>query len=280
MATADPVDDATAVRCHGLVKLYRSATSETYALRGLDLVLRRGVLTVVAGPSGSGKSSLLHLVAARDRPSAGELDVLGTDLATAAPAQLRRLRRRRIGFVAQRSATALFPHLSAAQQLRQVAALRGGPLDVTAALEAVDLGGRADHRPRTSSGGEQQRLAVAASLVGAPDLIVADEPTAELDHENADLVMSALVTAARQGSAVVVSSHDHRVVSRADRVLRLRHGVLSSEQEGVGAATTAVIDSTGRLQLPPEALDLFPDGRAAVHLVDGEVVLRAPGGPA
>src|SRR5215213_8350626 len=185
VATADPVDDATAVRCHGLVKLYRSATGETYALRGLDLVLRRGVLTVVAGPSGSGKSSLLHLVAARDRPSAGELDVLGTDLATAAPAQLRRLRRRRIGFVAQRSATALFPHLSAA--------LRGGPLDVTAALEAVDLGGRADHRPRTSSGGEQQRLAVAASLVGAPDLIVADEPTAELDHENADLVMSALV---------------------------------------------------------------------------------------
>ena len=268
-------DDPRAVRCHGLVKLYRSATGETYALRGLDLVLGRGALTVVAGPSGSGKSSLLHLVAARDRPSAGELDVLGTDVATASSAELRRLRRRRIGFVAQRSATALFPHLAAADQLRQVAALRGGPFDVTEALEAVDLGSRANHRPATSSGGEQQRLAVAAALVGGPDLVVADEPTAELDHDNADLVMSALLGAARRGSAVVVSSHDHRVVSRADRVLRLRHGVLSSEQAGAGA-TTAVIDSTGRLQLPAEALDLFPDGRAAVHLVDGEVVLRPP----
>ena len=265
----------TAVACAGLVKLYRSATGETYALRGLDLTLHRGSLTVVAGPSGSGKSSLLHLVAARDRPSAGELHVLGTDVAEATTRALRDLRRRHVGFVAQRSSTALFPHLTAAQQLRQVAALRGAAVDVGATLDAVALGSRAGHRPATSSGGEQQRLAVAAALVGDPDLVVADEPTAELDHDNADLVMSALLAAARRGSAVVVSSHDDRVVSRADRVLRLRHGVLSSEQAGAGA-TTAVIDSTGRLQLPPEALDLFPGGRAAVHLGDGEVVLRPP----
>ena len=270
MPTAD-----TAVSCAGLVKLYRSATGETYALRGLDLTLHRGVLTVVAGPSGSGKSSLLHLVAARDRPSAGELDVLGTDVAGATTRVLRDLRRRRVGFVAQRSSTALFPHLTAAQQLRQVAALRGTSVDVGATLDAVALGSRAGHRPGTSSGGEQQRLAVAAALVGDPDLVVADEPTAELDHDNADLVMSALLAAARRGSAVVVSSHDDRVVSRADRVLRLRHGVLASEQAGTGA-TTAVIDSTGRLQLPPDALEMFPGGRAAVHLGDGEVVLRPP----
>jgi ABC-type lipoprotein export system ATPase subunit len=258
-----PTADA-AVSCAGLVKLYRSATGETYALRGLDLTLHAGALTVVAGPSGSGKSSLLHLVAARDRPSAGELDVLGTDVAEATTRALRDLRRHRVGFVTQRSSAALFPHLTAAQQLRQVASLRG-----------VDLGSRAGHRPGTSSGGEQQRLAVAAALVGDPDLVVADEPTAELDHDNADLVMSALLAAARRGSAVVVSSHDDRVVSRADRVLRLRHGVLSSEQAGSGA-TTAVIDSTGRLQLPPEALEIFPGGRAALHLGDGEVVLRPP----
>jgi putative ABC transport system ATP-binding protein len=269
-----PTADA-AVSCAGLVRIYRSATGETYALRGLDLTLHHGVLTVVAGPSGSGKSSLLHLVAARDRPSAGELDVLGTDVAEATTRALRDLRRRRVGFVAQRSSTALFPHLTAAQQLRQVAALRGRSVDVGATLDSVALGDRAGHRPATSSGGEQQRLAVAAALVGDPDLVVADEPTAELDHDNADLVMSALLAAARRGSAVVVSSHDDRVVSRADRVLRLRHGVLSSEQEGSGAMTS-VIDSTGRLQLPPEALEMFPGGRAAVHLGDGEVVLRPP----
>jgi putative ABC transport system ATP-binding protein len=118
-----------AVTCHGLVKVYRSATGETHALRGLDLLLHPGVLTVVAGPSGSGKSSLLHLVAARDRPSAGDLDVLGTDLATAPTDALRDLRRRRIGFVAQRSSGSLFAHLTAAEQLRQVAALRGADAD-------------------------------------------------------------------------------------------------------------------------------------------------------
>ena len=122
MATAEiaGVGAAAAVTCSGLVKVYRSATGETHALRGLDLLLHPGVLTVVAGPSGSGKSSLLHLLAARDRPSAGDLDVLGTDLATARTGELRALRRQRIGFVAQRSSGGLFPHLTATEQLRQV----------------------------------------------------------------------------------------------------------------------------------------------------------------
>jgi putative ABC transport system ATP-binding protein len=262
------------------VKVYRSPTGETHALRGLDLLLHPGVLTVVAGPSGSGKSSLLHLVAARDRPSAGDIEVLGTDLATARAPQLRALRRRSIGFVAQRSSGALFPHLTAAQQVRQVATLRRAREHVDDALDAVDLGHRADHVPRTSSGGEQQRLAVALALVGRPPLVVADEPTAELDHHNADLVMTALTRAAHHGSAVVVTSHDDRVIARADRVLRLRHGVLSSEREGAGA-TVAVIDSTGRLQLPPEALERFPGGRAEVLLDGDEVTLRRPpAGPA
>jgi putative ABC transport system ATP-binding protein len=267
--------EATAV-CHGLVKVYRSETSETHALRGIDLVLRPGVVTVIAGPSGSGKSSLLHLLAARDRPSAGQLTVLGSDLAEAKPRELRGLRRHRIGFVAQRSSGGLFPHLTAVEQLRQVASLRGArDEDIDAALDSVDLTDRADHRPSASSGGEQQRLAVALALVGAPPLVVADEPTAELDHANADLVLGALARAARAGSAVLVSSHDDRVISRADRVLRLRHGVLSSETRGT-RATVAVIDSTGRLQLPPEVLDLFPAGRAEVRLSDGSVTLVSP----
>lgn len=279
MATAEPRPPAVAAVCHGLVKVYRSATGETHALRGIDLQLLPGVVTVVAGPSGSGKSSLLHLLAARDRPSAGQLEVLGSDLTSASSHQLRELRRRRIGFVAQRASGSLFPHLSAAEQLREVAALRGGVTeDVEQALASVRLEHRAHHTPATTSGGEQQRLAVALALVGRPALVVADEPTAELDHANADLVLTALARAARGGSAVVVTSHDDRVVSRADRVLRLRHGVLSSETEGAGT-TVAVIDSTGRLQLPPEALGLFPTGRAELLLADGEVTLRPPAEP-
>ena len=161
IATGVPAGRPT-VTCHGLVKVYRSATGETHALRGLDLLLHPGVLTVVAGPSGSGKSSLLHLVAARDRPSAGDLDVLGTDLATAPTGELRDLRRRRIGFVAQRASGSLFPHLTAAEQLRQVAALRGADAEhVGQALGTVDLADRADHVPRpapaASSNGSRWR---------------------------------------------------------------------------------------------------------------------------
>lgn len=276
-AMLDPAT-APAVACEDLVKVFRSVTGETHALRGIGLEVRPGVLTVVAGPSGSGKSSLLTLIGARDRPSAGTLTVLGSDVGGASTRELRMLRRRGIGFVPQRSAGATFPHLRAADQLRQVAAWRGvhGRDHLDEALAAVGLAHRADHRPATLSGGEQQRLAVALALVGRPALVVADEPTAELDHANADLVMDALLGAAAAGSAVVLSSHDERVTHRADRLVRLRHGVLSSDTSG-RRADLAVIDATGRLQLPPDVLELFPDRRVVVETDGDGVRLRPPG---
>ncbi|WP_395692973.1 ABC transporter ATP-binding protein [Nocardioides sp.] len=264
------------VACEDLVKVFRSATGETHALRGIGLELRPGVLTVVAGPSGSGKSSLLTLLCARDRPSAGRLTVLGSDVGTAATRELRRLRRRRIGVVPQRASSAVFPQLRALDQLRQVAAWRGAGRDQPdAALATVGLADRAEHRPETLSGGEQQRLAVAMALVGQPDLVVADEPTAELDHAHADRVMDALLAAAAAGATVVVSSHDDRVTHRAGRLLRLRHGVVSSETAGRGS-TAAVIDATGRVQLPPDLLGLFPDRLVVVEADGDEVRLRRP----
>ena len=274
-----PVPETTiaAVTCEDLVKVFRSATGETHALRGIGLEVLPGALTVVAGPSGSGKSSLLTMLGARDRPSAGRLTVLGTDLGAASTRELRSLRRRRIGFVPQRSSLAVFPHLRAVDQLSQVGSWRGaeGHGHPQEALAAVGLAHRADHAPLALSGGEQQRLAVALALVGGPALIVADEPTAELDHANADLVMDALLAAAAAGSAVVISSHDDRITHRADRLLRLRHGVVSSETAGL-QATAAVIDSTGRLQLPPAVLELFPSRRVVVETVGDEVHLRRP----
>ena len=269
---------AAVVTCEDLVKVFRSATGETHALRGIGFDLEPGVLTVVAGPSGSGKSSLLTLLGCRDRPSAGRLTVLGSDIASAPMRHLRGLRRRRIGFVPQRSSGAVFPHLRAVDQLRQAATWRGvrGHDHLDEALAAVGLAHRADHRPVALSGGEQQRLAVAMAVVGRPALVVADEPTAELDHANADLVLDALLATAAAGSAVVISSHDERITHRADRLLRLRHGVLSSETSG-RRVDLAVIDGTGRLQLPPEVLTLFPDRRVAVER-DGDGVRLRPSG--
>ncbi|WP_379159833.1 ABC transporter ATP-binding protein [Nocardioides hankookensis] len=267
---------APAVSCEDLVKVFRSATGETHALRGIGLEVHPGALTVVAGPSGSGKSSLLTMLGARDRPSAGTLTVLGSDIGAASTRDLRRLRRSRIGFVPQRSALAVFPHLRAVDQLRQVSSWRGADGDPAEALTAVGLEHRADHLPLALSGGEQQRLAVALALAGRPALVVADEPTAELDHANADVVVDALLAAAADGVAVVISSHDERIMHRADRLLRLRHGVLSSET--TRRDTTGVIDATGRLQLPPAVLDLFPSRRVIVEVDADGVRLRAPEG--
>jgi putative ABC transport system ATP-binding protein len=264
-----------AASCEDLVKVFRSATGETHALRGIGLEVHPGALTVVAGPSGSGKSSLLTMLGARDRPSAGTLTVLGSEIGAASTRDLRRLRRSRIGFVPQRSALGVFPHLRAVDQLRQVAGWRGARTDnPVGALAAVGLEHRGDHLPLALSGGEQQRLAVALALVGSPALIVADEPTAELDHANADVVVDALLAAAAGGAAVVISSHDERIMHRADRLLRLRHGVLSSET--TRRDTTGVIDATGRLQLPPAVLDLFPSRRVIVEIGADGVRLRAP----
>ena len=266
------------VRCVGVVRIYTTATGETHALRGVDAEFRGGTFTAVTGPSGSGKSSLLQLLALRERPSGGEVEVLGADLARSSAATVRRLRRRDLAWVPQRPSHAVLGHLTAAEHLDVVRRQRhAGAEDVAQVMEAVDLTDRARVRASLLSGGEQQRLAVAAACLGDPSAVVADEPTAELDDDSAAQVGSLLAARAAAGGLVVVATHDARLVARADRVLHLRHGVLSSESSG-GRAALAAIDPTGRVQLPPEALALFPTHRAAVVVEDGTVRLVPPTG--
>jgi ABC-type lipoprotein export system ATPase subunit len=265
---------ADGVSCSRLVRIYPSATGETHALRGVDAAFAPGTFTAVTGPSGSGKSSLLRVLALRERPDGGEVQVLGTDPAAASPRTLRRLRRDRLAWVPQRSADAVLTHLTAREHLSVVARLRGGGRDaVGAALAAVGLADRADVRCALLSGGEQQRLAVTAACVGAPGVVVADEPTAELDDGSTALVAALLAARAAAGSVVVVATHDARLVAAAGRVLHLRHGVLSTDS--VDGRALAAIDPTGRLQLPPEALALFPGLRAHV-VVDADGVHLLP----
>jgi putative ABC transport system ATP-binding protein len=156
--------------------------------------------------------------------------------------------------------------------------LRGVSVDPMVALSALDLDARAAARLPTLSGGEQQRLAIAAASVGPPALIVADEPTAELDDDTADLVLTHLRACAGAGSGVVLATHDARVVAVADTVLHLRRGVLSGTRDA-GRAHSTAIDGIGRLQLPEDALLLFPTGRAVVAVRDGYVELRPDAGP-
>lgn len=264
-----------AATCSGVTRVHRSTTGEVAALRGVDLSVRGGELTGVVGPSGAGKTTLLELLAAVDRPTSGAMVVAGTATQAASDRQLLRLRRRHIGLVHQRPSDNLLPWLDAADHLHRIAALRGTSVDAEGQLDRVGLRHRAGHRPHELSGGEQQRLAVAAALVGAPALVLADEPTGELDAASSEHVVDVLVLAAAAGAAVVVATHEDAVEARCDRVLHLHHGAVRGERVG-GGRLLATIDGAGRLQLPPSTWEWFPDGRAVVELEDDHLTIHPP----
>lgn len=266
--------EVVAARCEGLVKVYRAASGEVHALRGVDAAFPAGSVTAVVGPSGSGKSSLLRILAALDTATAGSVAVAGQELAGLSAARLRRVRRDHVGYVFQRPSHNLVPQLSARQHLVHAARLRHVTADPDALLDALGIGGRAAHRPCELSGGEQQRLAFAQAVVGDPALLVADEPTAELDTASGAALLRTIATLARRRSAVVVSTHDPQVVRAADRTLTLRHGTLLSET--AAGVSLAVVDAGGRLQLPPETLAWFPQARARVVIGDREIRITPP----
>lgn len=267
--------DDVAVSCSGVTRVYQSDTGEVPALRGVDLSVQVGVVTGVVGPSGAGKSTLLRLLGAIDRPTTGAVVLAGTTTTDATDRALRQLRRRHVGVVRQRPIDNLLPHLGAEDHVRRAGALRGVGVDADAALDRVGLGHRAGHRPHELSGGEQQRLAVAVALVGPPTIVIADEPTGELDGETGQRIVDVLALAAAAGAAVVLSTHEPDVRDRCDRVLHLHHGALHGESVR-GGRLLATIDGAGRLQLPPSTWDWFPDGRAVVELGEDRLTIHPP----
>ena len=214
------------VVCEGLVKEYATATGTVRALKGVDAAFPAGRVTAVVGPSGSGKSSLLRILACVDRPTAGSVRVGGTDVAALGARGRRRVRRRLIGYVFQQPGDNLLPYLTAREQLDLAARLRGGQRagEAERLLAALGLEHRAGHRPEQLSGGEQQRLAFAAAVIGGPALMVADEPTAELDSEAGERLMRAVLGLREQGTSLVLSSHDPVVTGAVDGILRLHDG--------------------------------------------------------
>ena len=266
--------DEFAAVCTGVVKIYWTASGEVHALKGVDAIFPRAAVTAVVGPSGSGKSSLLRILAGLDRATAGSVLVGGTELAGLPWGTLRKLRRRLTGYVFQRPSDNLIPYLTVAEHLEMSARIRGTAIGE----DLLDLLGLAHHRnhlPVQLSAGEQHRVAFAQAVVGTPDLVVADEPTAELDAEAAGSLLEVVGSLAREGfSAFVVATHDPEVVRAADATLHLRHGALEAESRA--QRTLSVIDAAGRIQLPPGALPMFPERRAVVSIDDGEIRITPP----
>jgi putative ABC transport system ATP-binding protein len=284
-------EDEPFIVCEDLFKIYKQEGLEVVALRGLDLRIPRGELLAIVGASGSGKTTLLNIIAGLDMPSAGRASVGGRNLLAMTPADLVDYRRREVGFVWQQTARNIVPYLTAVQNVELPMVLDGvepGPAHARARnlLEAVGLSHRVDALPDRLSGGEQQRVAIAVGLANDPPLLLADEPTGELDSQTSAEVFAVFRALNQEfGVTVVVVTHDPAVSGEVDRVVSIRDGRISSESfrrvrfEGREAHVYheefAVVDRTGRLQFPREYLDQLGIGeRARLRLADGHVEVR------
>jgi putative ABC transport system ATP-binding protein len=284
---------ALAARCEELVKTYRTASGEVRALRGVTAEFPAGTLVAVVGPSGSGKSSLLRLIAGLDRPNEGSLVVEKMAVHQASARELRRLRRTTVGYLFQRPSDNFLPHLSVREHLQVATRLTHRPprMEQGKLLSTLGIQDRVDHLASELSGGEQQRAAIAEVLMGGAHIVVADEPTAELDSESARHVMDTIEELVAAGVTFVVATHDRAVMRRAGAVLELDHGVRRSGRSVGAAAPPAGPVTASRpepedarwrppertLALEPDALPVlevagvsksYPRGDEVVHALD------------
>jgi ABC-type lipoprotein export system ATPase subunit len=283
------VGDEALIVCDNLVKIYKVADLEVVALQGLDLLVEAGEFIALVGASGSGKSTLLNILAGLDVPSAGRAVVAGHVLGEMDTGERTEYRRSVIGFIWQQTARNLLPYLSAAENVEMPMLLQGHAAEerrhrATELLGLVGLADRAGHRPDRLSGGEQQRVAIAVALANNPAVLLADEPTGELDSDTAQQVFALLSSLNRElGVTIVVVTHDPLVSERVQRTIAIRDGRTSSEtlrraavsdagEHHVIAEEYAVLDRVGRLQLPRahvEALGLHR--RVRVVLEDDHI---------
>lgn len=221
------------VELEQVTKVYRQGAVDVHALRGLDLTVGKGEFVAICGPSGSGKTTMLNLIGALDRSTSGEVWLEGNNLNQLNRQQLSRLRRDRIGFVFQ--AYNLIPVLTAFENAESVLALQGGPAEeryerVMALLAEVGLEGMEHRRPHELSGGQQQRVAIVRAIAAEPAVVLADEPTANVDSETAENLL-AIMDGLNQdrGVTFVFSTHDNRVMERARRLVRMVDGRVAND---------------------------------------------------
>jgi ABC-type lipoprotein export system ATPase subunit len=290
--------------CENLVKIYKVTEIEVVALQGLDLTVEAGELMGIVGASGSGKSSLLNVLGGLDRPSAGRVMVGGQDLLKMSDHELDRYRRTKVGFVWQQVARNLVPYLSAqanvelpmtvASVSRKQKRARSREL-----LDAVGLWDHCDHRLVQLSGGQQQRVAIAVAMANQPDLLLADEPTGELDSATAQQILGLLQQMnERYGLTTLIVTHDPHIARAVNRVVTIRDGRISSEtirrEDDVTSALTAgittthaphvfdeylVVDEGGHLQLPHDLAERAGIGdRVTLELKEDGLLIKPVAG--
>ena len=275
----------SAVEIRDLFRVYPSSEGGVAALQGLMLTVERGELCVVLGPSGSGKSTLLRIVAGFDKPSAGTVRVDGVDVAALGRGAAARFRSRAVGYADQHYWRALAGELSARELVGVQPGLAGAPRAerdgrARELLDRVGLSGRADAHPRELSGGEQQRVALAAAVAARPTLLIADEPTGELDAATAADVLALIRELVREeGATALLVSHDPHAADVADRVLHVRDGRISEERVASGRQRAGdaaiVVGRGGWLRVPEDLLRAAGiDGRATARLTAGALVLQ------
>jgi ABC-type lipoprotein export system ATPase subunit len=290
--TEKQVENEYYITCEDVFKIYKIADLEVVALRGLDLLVKEKELMAIVGASGSGKSTLLNILGGLDNPTAGKVVVGNRDLVNISPRELGKYRRRDVGFVWQQTGRNLLPYLTAFQNVELPMTLlgespkkrrqRAGEL-----LEAVGLASRMEHKPERLSGGEQQRVAIAVALAHNPPLLLADEPTGELDSISAAKILDIFhVLNQTYGITIVIVTHDISITGKVDRVVTIRDGRTSIEsvrgskrgQETAGQVVKfdefIVLDGVGRLQLPREYMNkLGLKGRVKVMLEKDHVTV-------
>lgn len=230
LAIQAPRQTAAALLLDGITKTYRSKAGSVQALRGVTHAFAPGTFTAVMGASGSGKSTLLQCAAGLDRPTSGSVLLAGTDLTTLDETGLTKLRRQAMGFIFQayNLLPALTVHENVALPLRLIGT-KPSKSQVYDVLARVGLDGKAKRRPAELSGGQQQRVAIARALVNDPLIILADEPTGNLDSSSGAEILGILDELNRQGKTLIMVTHDNNVAERAGRAIRLRDGQVESD---------------------------------------------------
>lgn len=310
---APPRSDLPDILCADLVRIFKvpSRTGpgiEVQALQGLNLRVDRGELVAVVGASGSGKSTLLSILSSLDQPTAGVASVAGHDLLTMKEKERVSFRRHSVGFVWQQTSRNLLPYLTASENIAAALAIGSARMSgsrkqrVAELLDLLEVSHCADRAPAEMSGGEQQRVSIAVGIANAPRVLLADEPTGELDDDTSVQVLEAMRAVNRElGVTTLIVTHDPTVSEHVARTVQIRDGRTSTEvlrrmrvdehgaEEHV-AEEYAVLDRVGRLQLPDDfvaALDLRdrvrlalePDHVAVWPGVDGDLVPRSEGEP-